>query len=188
MQTHAQQLILVLFIVLLAACGSAGTPSEDGSSSSSPSSSSQGGIVVPTLTPGPAPTRPLVTLEGEEVTLDKWRGKGIILNFWATWCYPCRQEMPHLAAIHQTHEDIVVVGVNYLENAENARDFVEEFGLPFPIIVDQRGGLVSDLKVKGLPTTFFINPQGQLIGQHIGELDEEQLKEAVEQLTTTDTQ
>lgn len=137
---------------------------------------------VPTITAGPAPTLTFKTLAGEEVTLEKWRGKGIILNFWATWCYPCRLEMPDLAAIHQEHDDIVVVGVNYLEDAETAAAFVEEYNLPFPIILDQRGWLISEMNVKGLPTTYLINPAGQLIGSHIGPLDQEALQEMVKRL------
>lgn len=137
---------------------------------------------VPTITPGPAPTLTLKTLEGEEITLEKWRGKGIILNFWATWCYPCRVEMPDLAAVHQANEDIIVVGVNYLEDAETAAAFVEEYQLPFPIILDEKGWLIGEMNVKGLPTTYFIDPEGQLIGSHIGPLNEEALMEMVERL------
>lgn len=137
---------------------------------------------VPTITPGPAPTLTLKTLAGEEITLEKWRGKGIILNFWATWCYPCRIEMPDLAAIHEANDDIIVVGVNYLEDAATAEAFVEEYELPFPIILDERGWLIGEMNVKGLPTTYFINPEGQLIGSHIGPLDQEALMEMVERL------
>lgn len=137
---------------------------------------------IPTITPGPAPALTLKTLAGEEITLEKWRGKGIILNFWATWCYPCRVEMPDLAAIHQANEDIIVVGVNYLEDAETARAFVEEYKLPFPIILDEKGWLIGTMNVKGLPTTYFIDPEGQLIGSHIGPLNEEALMEMVERL------
>jgi thiol-disulfide isomerase/thioredoxin len=137
---------------------------------------------VPTITPGPAPTLTLKTLEGEEITLEKWRGKGIILNFWATWCYPCRIEMPDLAAVHEANEDIIVVGVNYFEDAEKARAFREEYNLPFPIILDEKGWLIGEMNVKALPTTYFINPEGQLIGSHIGPLNEEALMEMVERL------
>ena len=168
MRIHAQLLILLLLVVgLLSGCS--------WQSQKPPSA-------IATLTPGPAPTRPLTTLDGEEVTLQTWQGKGVILNFWATWCYPCRQEMPDLAKIHQENQDIVVVGVNYLENAESARDFVQELDLPFPIIVDEKGFLSGDLHVKALPTTFFINSEGHLVTQHIGVLHQETLTTAIEQI------
>lgn len=166
MQIHKQLLILLICIVgLLSACGwGAQSPPND---------------AVVTLTPGPAPERPLTTLEGEEVSLQTWQGQGIILNFWATWCVPCREEMPALAKIHEENPDVIVVGVNYLENAEATRGFVEELNLPFPIIVDEKGFLVGDMYVKALPTTFFINKEGNIVMQHIGVLDEQLLSEGM---------
>ncbi|MGH2542488.1 MAG: TlpA family protein disulfide reductase, partial [Ardenticatenaceae bacterium] len=89
---------------------------------------------VPTVTPGPAPVLALPTLEGDEASLEMWRGKGVIVNFWATWCYPCRIEMPDLQALHEKYGDeLVVVGVNYEEEAAEAAAFIAELGVSFPI-------------------------------------------------------
>ena len=172
MQIHKQLFILLIAIVgLLSGCGWNQSPPNN---------------AIATLTPGPAPTQPLTTLAGEEVTLQTWQGQGVIVNFWATWCYPCREEMPYLASIHEQNPDITVVGVNYLENADAARGFVEELDLPFPIIVDERGFLVSELQVKVLPTTFFINKEGHIVSQYIGVLDELLIAEHMSLITSSE--
>lgn len=131
---------------------------------------------IPTLEPRPAPELTLTMLGGEETTLEQWRGKGIILNFWATWCFPCRAEMPLLAEIDAKHEDVVVVGVNYLENQESAAGFVREFDIPFPIVVDDRGWLSGELGIRGLPTTIYIDANGQIVGSKIGPVTEAELE------------
>ncbi len=131
---------------------------------------------IPTMAPRPAPDLPLTMLGGEETTLEQWRGQGIILNFWATWCYPCRAEMPLLAEIDSKYEDVVVVGVNYLENQESAAGFVSEFDIPFPIVVDDKGWLSGELEIKGLPTTIYINADGQIVGSKIGPVTKAELE------------
>ncbi len=98
MKIHKQLLLLLIGIIGLlgaSACGWGGQ---------SPPNNA-----IVTLTPGPAPERLLTTLEGEDVTLQTWLGQGIVLNFWATWCVPCREEMPYLANIHEQNPDVVVL-------------------------------------------------------------------------------
>ncbi len=130
------------------------------------------GAPFPTITPGPAPDTLLPLLDGEATTLAAWRGRGLIVNFWASWCYPCRVEMPALAALHEARGgEVVVVGVNLEEDEATARAFVEELDLPFPILLDPEGTLSDQLGVLGLPTTFFINAEGQIVGSHLGPLD-----------------
>lgn len=121
-------------------------------------------------------------LGGEETTLERWRGQGVILNFWATWCFPCRVEMPLLAEIDERYDDVVVVGVNYLENQESAAGFVSEFDIPFPIVVDDKGWLSGELGIKGLPTTIYINADGQIVGSKIGPVTESELEAIIPML------
>jgi thiol-disulfide isomerase/thioredoxin len=166
-------LALLLLILLLAACGPA-VPAP-GAASTAPGT--PGPRVLPTVTPGPAPSVALASLDGPELTLADWRGKHVVVNFWATWCYPCRVEMPALASVHEGHDDVVVVGVNYLEDAGTARPFVEELDLPFPILLDQRGEMATQLGVVGLPTTYFLDPEGRITGSFIGQLTEERVLE-----------
>lgn len=130
---------------------------------------------IPTIALGPAPTRTFTLATGEETSLAAWRGKGVILNFWATWCIPCRTEMPLLADFNANQEDIDVIGVNYIEDQQSVEGFVANFNIPFPIVVDQRGFLAGELNVKGLPTTVYINTEGQIVGSHIGPVTQEML-------------
>lgn len=131
---------------------------------------------LPTLAPRPAPDLTLTMLDGTETTLAAWKGQAVILNFWATWCFPCRAEMPLLAEIDARYDNVVVVGVNYLENQESAAGFVREFDIPFPIVVDDKGWLSGELEIKGLPTTIYINADGQIVGGKIGPVTEEELE------------
>jgi cytochrome c biogenesis protein CcmG, thiol:disulfide interchange protein DsbE len=139
-------------------------------------------VVIPTVTPGLAPAIAAERLEGGETTLAEWRGKAIILNFWATWCIPCRLEMPALQTIQDSNENIVVVGVNYQESPERAQEFVEELGITFPMLLDRNGDLASELDVIGLPTTFFIDAEGRITGSHVGPVEEAELQEVVQNL------
>lgn len=174
--TLRQWVVLLLLGLLLAGCAPALTE---------PQAPTLAGAIA-TVTPGPVPALALPTLDGEMLTLETWRGQGIILNFWATWCYPCRTEMPALAAIHAQGEGVVVIGVNYQEHADLARPFVEELALPFPILLDEEGLLAKELGVRALPTTFFISAEGKIVGNHLGPLDESSLQEIVEQLAPTE--
>ncbi len=134
---------------------------------------------IPTIAPRPAPDLTFTMLDGTETTLAEWQGQGVILNFWATWCFPCRAEMPLLAEIDGRHDDVVVVGVNYLENQESAAGFVREYDIPFPIVVDDKGWLSGELEIRGLPTTVYINADGQIVGSKVGPVTEEELEEVI---------
>ncbi len=111
----------------------------------------------------PAPDFTLPTLDGPEVRLADLRGKPIILNFWATWCPPCRKEMPALEIIWQQHNrgDVVVLGVDQGESVGTVSEYVRQnVGVTFPLPLD-RSQAVGDLYlVRSLPTTFFIDAQG----------------------------
>lgn len=177
-------LLLLVLALMFAGCtlpggvGSVGEVEEEGW----PTSTIPTPTPLATVTPGPVPNLMLPMLDGEATSLEAWRGKAVILNFWASWCYPCRTEMPALAEVHEAHEDVVVVGVNLEENEETARDFVEELALPFPILLDETGQLAKSMNVIGLPTTFFINAEGEIVGSRIGPLTPAMLAEIVEQL------
>ncbi len=100
---------------------------------------------------------------GEAVALSDLRGKTVIVNFWATWCAPCRAEMPDLEAAHQERleaGDLVILGVNQEESAERVNEFVEDLGLTFPIVLDSDAAVRKRYSVLGLPATFFIDRDG----------------------------
>ena len=111
-----------------------------------------------------APDFTLNTLDGYQVTLSDLRGKIVVINFWATWCLPCRAETPALEKAYEQYEDsgVVILGVN-LTNQDLISDveaFVQEFSLTYPILLDRDGSAVYLYRVNGLPSTFFINRQG----------------------------
>jgi cytochrome c biogenesis protein CcmG/thiol:disulfide interchange protein DsbE len=111
-----------------------------------------------------APDFTLDTLDGKKVTLSELRGKIVIINLWATWCPPCRAEMPALENAYEQYRDsgVVILGLN-VTNQDSEKDippFVKEFGLTFPILLDRDGSVSTLYQLRGLPTTFFVNREG----------------------------
>lgn len=111
-----------------------------------------------------APDFTLDTLDGNQVTLSELRGRIVVINFWATWCLPCREETPALEKAYKQYKDsdAMILGVN-LTNQDSVRDveaFVQEFGLTYPILLDRDGSVGYLYQVNGLPTTFFVNRDG----------------------------
>lgn len=111
-----------------------------------------------------APDFTLEDLEGKKLSLAELRGKVVLLNFWATWCPPCKAEMSDLDALHREHavaHDFVVVGVNVEEDAATIEAFVAKNRLSFPIVLDADGRVTAQLfGVRPLPTTFIIDREG----------------------------
>ena len=112
-----------------------------------------------------APDFTLDTLHGEKVSLSDLRGQIVIINFWATWCPPCRAETPALENSYEQYKDsgVVILGVD-LTNQDSLSDvqaFVREFSLTYPILLDRDGSVSNTLyQIKGLPSTFFVNHEG----------------------------
>ncbi|MDP1715718.1 MAG: TlpA disulfide reductase family protein [Anaerolineales bacterium] len=111
-----------------------------------------------------APDFTLDNLQGEKVTLSDLRGKIVVINLWATWCPPCRAEMPALENAYEQYKDsgLVVLGLNVTnqDSESEVPRFVEEFGLTFPILLDRDGSVSALYELRGLPTTFFVNRAG----------------------------
>jgi thiol-disulfide isomerase/thioredoxin len=126
---------------------------------------------------GIAPDFEAVEISGVEFRLREARGRIVVLNFWATWCEPCRAEMPLLEAASRAYESagLVVVGVNFDEPADLVRAFQAELGLTFPIVLDPGARIQALYQVLGYPTTFFVDGSGVIQFIHIGSMDEAQL-------------
>lgn len=111
-----------------------------------------------------APDVELLNLNGKPVKLSDFVGKKVILNYWATWCPPCRAEMPHMEKFYKDNEkDVVVLAVNLTnteQNRDNVSDFVKDFGLTFPIVMDEEGDVSSTYQVIAYPTSYIIDSQG----------------------------
>jgi peroxiredoxin len=117
-----------------------------------------------------APELDLAALDGERVLLGDLRGRPVLINFWATWCGPCRVEMPHLQEAFETYADqgLLVLGVNQIESPPGVAAFVDDAGLTFPILMDSDGDVSQVWRVRGLPTSFFIDRQGIIRDVFIG--------------------
>jgi peroxiredoxin len=124
--------------------------------------------------PSEAPDFTLVSLEGRSVQLREFRGKLVLLNFWATWCAPCLHEMPSMERLYQTFKatDFVLLAVSMDRQGDAvARPFVENLQLNFPVLLDTTSEVGRQYGVRGLPTSYVIDPDGLLIGAVIGARD-----------------
>jgi len=129
----------------------------------------------------PAPAFALLDTGGKPVHLSDFRGRVVLVNFWATWCPPCRKEFPELAKAYDEHNgDLVVVGVDLQENAGEVRKFADEYGAKFPIVIDVDASVSKAYRVIGLPSSYFIDQQGILRDQFFGPLSRKTLDEKIE--------
>ena len=114
----------------------------------------------------PAPDFRLKTLAGPEVSISELKGRPVIINFWASWCPPCRLEMPLLIAAYQAHRDVglevVAINLTDQESAKDIRKFVAEFQMPFTIALDTKGKTWSRYGLIALPTTVFVGADGMV--------------------------
>jgi peroxiredoxin len=99
---------------------------------------------------------------GQEVRLSSLRGRPVLLTFWATWCEPCKVEMPEIQKAYDQHktDGFVVLAVNFGEKAEKAKAYADKSGMSFPVLVDRRANVASQYTVVSLPVSFFIDPDG----------------------------
>jgi peroxiredoxin len=120
-----------------------------------------------------APAFSLPDLAGKKVQLKTFRGKLVLLNFFATWCGPCREEMPGMERLFRAHQDkgFVVVALNLQESAKAVRPFVQELKLSFPTVLDVEGSVSREYGVRALPVTFLIGRDGNIVWRAIGGRD-----------------
>lgn len=118
----------------------------------------------------PAPPFSLQLFDGTTLRLEDLRGKVVFLNFWASWCPPCRAEAPLLeeASRHYADTGVVFLGINTQDKDDAARDFMQEFGITYPNGKDPGGKIAVDYGIWGLPETFFIDTEGRITYKHIG--------------------
>ncbi len=137
---------------------------------------------------GPAPDFTLSTFNGDQITLSDLRGQVVVINFWASWCPPCRDEAPYLEATWRKYRDqgVVFIGVDYLDTEPEALTYIEEFNITYPNGPDL-GTLISQAyRIQGVPETFFVAKDGTLRGVKVGPLVPPELEEKIMALLAED--
>ncbi len=135
---------------------------------------------------GPAPDFALTTLDGEKVKLSDLKGHVVMINFWASWCGPCRQEMPLLNDIYASYKKagFVLLGVNLDESAEDAKAFLKKTPVNFPVLIDSKGQVADLYKNQAMPSSYFVDRKGDLVYLHQGYRpgEEEDYKKVIKKL------
>ena len=133
---------------------------------------------------GIAPDFTIKTYDGKKFTLSQNRGKVVLLNFWASWCGPCRSEAPDLNAVWDEYKDrdVVFIGVGHLDNDKDARGFIREFGVEYPTGADNGTEVSDKYRVKGVPETYIIDKNGNLVVTIPGPSTARELREKLDAL------
>jgi thiol-disulfide isomerase/thioredoxin len=110
------------------------------------------------------------SLEGKSVKLSDFRGKVVFLNFWATWCGPCRSEVKDIDTMYDAlkNEDFMVMAVDIQEDGKKIKSFMKKYKIDFPVFLDSSGTIAQNYAVSGIPTTYIIDPDGNIVGRTVG--------------------
>ena len=133
----------------------------------------------------PAPAFALRSLtDGTTVSLDQYKGKVVVLNFWSSWCIPCKEENPALTDVWERYRgtDVVLLGIVFQDPVDAARNYTTRLGNTWPSGVDDNGQVAISYGVYGPPETFFIDPDGIIAGRHFGPIDGPTLTKGIETL------
>jgi len=128
-----------------------------------------------------APDFTLKDLKGKDVQLSKFRGKKVMINFWATWCPPCRHEMPEIEKFFQEKKgDIEILAINIDGGGpKKVAEYIKKMNLTFPVVLDQQDGVNERYKVMTIPTTFFVDENGVIINKYYSVMSLEIMKELI---------
>lgn len=133
------------------------------------------------LDPGPAPQFKLTDFDGDTVTLESFAGKPLVLNFWASWCMPCREEMPALERVFERFKgQVQFLGIAWEDTEAEARELAKEVDVKYPLAMDTEG-IGDTFGLLGLPTTYLIDADSQIVEAHFGPLTEHDLTEMLEE-------
>ncbi len=118
----------------------------------------------------PAPGFQLPNLDGQSVSLSDFRGKPVLINFWATWCPPCRIEMPYIQQVYDEWSDkgLVILAINMGESSSEVSEFMKSYNLSFPVLLDTKGDVAEKYNIRPIPVTFFIDEDGIIKRMKIG--------------------
>jgi len=136
----------------------------------------------------PSRTLPVLGTAGQQRALTDYKGKVVILNFWASWCTPCRVEAPELEKAQQQLQSSgkgTVLGIAYQDAPTDSQKFIKQFGLTYPSLRDVGGGLAKDYGTRALPETFVINPQGKVVALSRGTVSQQFLDDSIKKALAT---
>lgn len=134
-----------------------------------------------TIELGKAKDFTLVDLNGNKVSLSDFRGKKVFLNFWATWCPPCKAEMPEIEKVYQETKDsdFVILAVEIGEPLDTVKPFISKNNYNFKVLLDQDQSVASAYGISAIPTSFFIDEEGNIISKRVGGMNYEEMKENI---------
>ena len=126
----------------------------------------------------------LTDLDGKKVSLKDFRGKSVYLNFWATWCPPCRAEMPEIEKVYQQYKDkdFVVLAVDLGEDKNTVKNFIRQNKYNFKVLLDSDQSVASQYNISAIPVSYFIDKDGNVVAKRVGALSEEEMQSYVTQL------
>ena len=176
---RSNKILLVFAVLLLAALTLTGCVTITGEETTPVSSTPTTTASAPSATVETAPRVgrlapdfELADIDGQSVSLESLRGQYVMLNFWATWCGPCRAEMPFMQEIYENSEwseaGVIIVAVNVGESATQARAFMDDFGFGFRVLLDSATKTAAEYNIRGIPTTFFIDRDGIIRDIRVG--------------------
>ena len=131
----------------------------------------------------PAVDMPLTSVDGSQVNLESYRGKWLVVNYWATWCPPCIVEMPELQSFHDEHSsrNAIVLGINAEHiSKQRLREFLDDYFITYPNFVSEPGQESELGLIPGLPTTFLGNPEGEVVARQVGPVTREMIEQFIE--------
>lgn len=139
-----------------------------------------GGILIGSK----APDFSMTSLSGQQISLKDLKGQGVLVNFWATWCYPCREEMDDLRAAYEKYKDqgVVILGIDMKEGEDLVRKFTESYKITYPILIDADGKVSDAYNVFGIPSSYFIDRDGVIRDIVLGEMNEDSINNKIEKL------
>ncbi len=197
--THGRLVVSLALLALLAIPAVTwlvrSSPTADGplvaASATSVGDPSSPGTEEPTPSEGAGDEAPDFTVElfdGRSFTLSRHLaedGRPVVLNFWASWCFPCLEEMPAFDAVAQRRTDVLILGVAVLDGEEAVRAFAEEIAVTYPLAHDSEGLIIERYPTLGLPTTWFITADRTVAEVRIGQLDQEHLEDLIDRHLTS---
>ncbi len=127
----------------------------------------------------------LPDLAGQNLSLESFQGKPVVLNFWATWCPPCQEETPDLVAFYEQNKDqLGVIGVNVTaqDEVDKVKTFIEKYSVTYPVVLDEKGAVSKTYRIQALPTTFILNDKGTIVYKKLGAVTSEELKRVLQPL------